>query len=314
MAAPGGRPPVAGPLLPSPRRARARDRTRLRSAASTPSSPAPAPRPRSAGARRRFPGRSSRGRGRASGPRRRQSRAMDVRRRAAPHAGPRSGCGSRRPRRELTARRSSPRAASPSTARAWSRRSRHRPSRPRRGRCPPAGAPRRRPARRSDGSRPHDPGRDWRSAAGRSFAAEATNKGARDMDEKYPLTYAVDYPDRELNRLTTFFRIFTIIPIAILLGTVAHASYGGWNNHGTTYAAPEGCCSRAAADDPVPEEVPALVVRLEPRAAALLEPSRRLSRAAHGRPIPVDRRAAGACTSRSTTRTSQRDLDRGCHW
>ena len=38
------------------------------------------------------------------------------------------------------------------------------------------------------------------------------------MDETYPLTYSVDYPDRELNRLTTFFRIFTIIPIAIVLG------------------------------------------------------------------------------------------------
>ncbi len=60
------------------------------------------------------------------------------------------------------------------------------------------------------------------------------------MDEKYPLTYAVDYPDRELNRLTTFFRIFTVIPIAILLGTVAHASYGGWDQNGTTYAAAGG--------------------------------------------------------------------------
>ena len=38
------------------------------------------------------------------------------------------------------------------------------------------------------------------------------------MDEKYPLTYSVDYPERELNRLTTFFRIFTVIPIAIILG------------------------------------------------------------------------------------------------
>jgi Domain of unknown function (DUF4389) len=47
------------------------------------------------------------------------------------------------------------------------------------------------------------------------------------MDESYPLTYAVDYPDRELNRLSTFFRIFTVIPIAIVLGTVAHATYGG---------------------------------------------------------------------------------------
>lgn len=37
----------------------------------------------------------------------------------------------------------------------------------------------------------------------------------------YPVQFSVDYPDRPLNRLTTFFRIFTVIPIAILLGTVS---------------------------------------------------------------------------------------------
>ena len=55
------------------------------------------------------------------------------------------------------------------------------------------------------------------------------------MDEKYALTYSVDYPARELNRLTTFFRIFTIIPILIVLGTVEHYSYGGWGDRATTY-------------------------------------------------------------------------------
>ena len=45
------------------------------------------------------------------------------------------------------------------------------------------------------------------------------------MDEKYPLTYWVDYPDRELNRLTTFFRIFMVIPIAIVLGAVSGGSF-----------------------------------------------------------------------------------------
>jgi len=37
----------------------------------------------------------------------------------------------------------------------------------------------------------------------------------------YPATLTIDYPDRPLNRLTTFFRIFTVIPIAIVLGLVA---------------------------------------------------------------------------------------------
>jgi hypothetical protein len=48
-----------------------------------------------------------------------------------------------------------------------------------------------------------------------------------EMDETYPLTYDVDYPDRELDRLTTFFRLFTAIPIVIVLGTVSHWGYGG---------------------------------------------------------------------------------------
>jgi len=37
---------------------------------------------------------------------------------------------------------------------------------------------------------------------------------------EYPVTFSVDYPERSLNRLTTFFRVFTVIPIAILLSTI----------------------------------------------------------------------------------------------
>ena len=39
------------------------------------------------------------------------------------------------------------------------------------------------------------------------------------MDD-YPVSFSVDYPDRSLNRLTTAFRIFTVIPIAIVLGSI----------------------------------------------------------------------------------------------
>ena len=64
------------------------------------------------------------------------------------------------------------------------------------------------------------------------------------MEPSYPLTYSVDYPDRELNRLTTFFRIFTIIPIAILLGTISGGSYnfswGGSHEAGSTFVAAGG--------------------------------------------------------------------------
>jgi hypothetical protein len=47
----------------------------------------------------------------------------------------------------------------------------------------------------------------------------------------YPASLSVDYPDRELNRLTSFFRLIVIIPIAILLGLVNGSAFrwGGDN-------------------------------------------------------------------------------------
>jgi hypothetical protein len=44
-------------------------------------------------------------------------------------------------------------------------------------------------------------------------------------DPGYPATLDVEYPERPLNRLTTFFRAFTVIPIAIVLGTVSGATH-----------------------------------------------------------------------------------------
>ena len=41
----------------------------------------------------------------------------------------------------------------------------------------------------------------------------------------YPVQFSVDYPDRPLNRLTTFFRIFVAIPILIVLGSVSGAAW-----------------------------------------------------------------------------------------
>ena len=37
----------------------------------------------------------------------------------------------------------------------------------------------------------------------------------------YPVQFDVDYPDRPLNRLTTFFRLILVIPIVIVLGLVS---------------------------------------------------------------------------------------------
>jgi hypothetical protein len=42
---------------------------------------------------------------------------------------------------------------------------------------------------------------------------------------QHPVRYDVEYPDRPLNRLTTGLRIFTAIPIVILIGTVSGGSY-----------------------------------------------------------------------------------------
>lgn len=41
----------------------------------------------------------------------------------------------------------------------------------------------------------------------------------------YPVQFSVDYPDRNLNRVTTVFRLFTVIPIAIVLGAVSGAAW-----------------------------------------------------------------------------------------
>jgi hypothetical protein len=46
------------------------------------------------------------------------------------------------------------------------------------------------------------------------------------MDNTYPVQFSVDYPDRELNRVTTFFRIFTAIPIVIVFAGLT-GGYGG---------------------------------------------------------------------------------------
>jgi len=53
---------------------------------------------------------------------------------------------------------------------------------------------------------------------------------------EYPAALEVEYPDRALNRLTTFFRAFTIIPIAIVLTTVSGATqiYSGGTGSNAT--------------------------------------------------------------------------------
>src|SRR3954451_8731675 len=53
----------------------------------------------------------------------------------------------------------------------------------------------------------------------------------------HPLVFDVEYPDRELNRLTSAFRIFTVIPIAIVLASIGGATTVSTGAHTTTVAA-----------------------------------------------------------------------------
>jgi uncharacterized protein DUF4389 len=52
----------------------------------------------------------------------------------------------------------------------------------------------------------------------------------------YPVQFAVDYPDRPLDRLTTLLRLFVAIPILIVLGSVAGATWE-WSTHNNSATA-----------------------------------------------------------------------------
>ena len=68
------------------------------------------------------------------------------------------------------------------------------------------------------------------------------------MNGAYPVRFSVQDPDRDLDWLTTAFRIFTVIPIAIVLGTIGGYSTSWVNGTGNTttiaVGAPASCSSR----------------------------------------------------------------------
>ena len=53
---------------------------------------------------------------------------------------------------------------------------------------------------------------------------------------EYPVRLSIDYPDRALNRLTSALRIFTVIPIAIVIGSISgySAQWGARGGSGAT--------------------------------------------------------------------------------
>jgi hypothetical protein len=59
--------------------------------------------------------------------------------------------------------------------------------------------------------------------------------------DNYPVQFSVEYPDRDLDRLTTALRIIVAIPILILLGSIGGNEWSNWSNgnggHGASIAA-----------------------------------------------------------------------------
>jgi hypothetical protein len=79
------------------------------------------------------------------------------------------------------------------------------------------------------------------ATAGPSFFAILANAAS------YPVSFSVDYPDRDLDRTTSALRIFTVIPIAIVLGAVAGGTWE-WSSGNGPRGSPRaraGCCSSA---------------------------------------------------------------------
>ena len=55
------------------------------------------------------------------------------------------------------------------------------------------------------------------------------------MAGAYPVRFSVEYPDRDLNRLTTAFRLIVAIPIVIVLATIGGGEASSWHG-GHTWA------------------------------------------------------------------------------
>ena len=49
--------------------------------------------------------------------------------------------------------------------------------------------------------------------------------------DQYPVQFSVEYPDRDLDRLMTAFRIIVAIPILIVLGAIG-SGWGSWGGGG----------------------------------------------------------------------------------
>jgi hypothetical protein len=56
----------------------------------------------------------------------------------------------------------------------------------------------------------------------------------------YPIRFSVDYPDRELNRWTTFSRLLLAIPIVVVLASIGGGTWQWTTHHGSSGVAAAG--------------------------------------------------------------------------
>ena len=59
----------------------------------------------------------------------------------------------------------------------------------------------------------------------------------RSTSSEYPVQFSVEYPDRDLNRLTTALRLIVAIPILILIATLGGGAWGGVGDEASRGAA-----------------------------------------------------------------------------
>jgi hypothetical protein len=52
----------------------------------------------------------------------------------------------------------------------------------------------------------------------------------------YPIQFDIDYPDRPLNRVTTFFRLIVAVPILIVLTTIGATTFAAGRHDGASFA------------------------------------------------------------------------------
>jgi hypothetical protein len=60
---------------------------------------------------------------------------------------------------------------------------------------------------------------------------------AQSTSSEYPVQFSVEYPDRDLNRLTTAFRLIVAIPILILVAALGGGAWGGYGDEASRGAA-----------------------------------------------------------------------------